>query len=326
MSYGVELIWDSQTADKQRFVKVRIDEIPAVQCFVATNGITGNRSLLIDFSGETVLPEFRIQRFRGVEIQILPLMDQRELAVILMENSLAGVVCLLTEDILKEIAECATATDAITATFRVISSWKRMFENLNLNGLSGEQQKGLFGELYFMQRLAEQNIDYQLVLDSWNGPDALNQDYVINGIGVEVKTTAANHPLVQVSNELQLSAQNLSNLFIYLVVIDERKGRLLTLNTLVSDLRQIFESSTELTDMFNDKLLKAGYQDDHFQQYENREYHVRDLKTYKVTEGFPCITLGIIPEGVHHVTYQIDTSACANFTIAVEELFVEISH
>ncbi|BAU51893.1 hypothetical protein MgSA37_00042 [Mucilaginibacter gotjawali] len=177
-----------------------------------------------------------------------------------------------------------------------------------------------------MKQLTQQGVDYQVALDSWNGPDALNQDYIINGTGVEVKTTAANHPFVQVSNELQLSAQNLSKLFIYLVVIDERKGHLLTLNSLVCELRRVFESSDELADMYNDKLLKAGYEDEHYRQYENREYHIRDIKIYSVIEGFPCITPRIIPEGVHHVTYQIDTSACADFKVSPEELFAEISY
>jgi len=324
MSYQTDLIWKSHAGDTQLYFRSKIEEITAVDCFIATNGITGNRTLLIDFDRKINIPDFRIQRFRGVEIQLLNLNDKYELAVILMENNLQEIFTLLAEDVLKEIAATENHQAAVNAAFRVISQWKRMFENLNLSGLTTEQQRGLFGELYFMQQCLLTGMEPHHVLDGWSGPDALNQDYILGGYGVEVKTTGANHALLQISNELQLAAGHLLKLFIYLVIIDERKGHLLTLNKLILQLHEYFAENSALTDLFNDKLLKAGYQESHAEQYENREYTIRNIKLYRVVDGFPCLTPPVLPEGVHHVSYQIETAACTDFELSPEELFAEI--
>lgn len=324
MIYETDLIWQAQAGNAQQYFRTKVDEITVVDCFIATNGITGNRLLLIDFDRGINLPEFKIQRFRGVEIQLLNLEDKHELAIILMENSLQDIFTLLAEDMLKEIATCENRQTAVITAFRVISQWKRMFESLNPSGLTGEQQKGLFGELYFMLQCILSGMEPGLILNGWSGPDALNQDFILNGNGVEVKTTGANHAVLQISNELQLTGSHLVKLFLCLVVIDERKGRLLTLNTLIADLHGYYASTPELQDLFNEKLLKAGYQKVHAEQYDNREYIIRNLRSYQVTEGFPCITPPDLRDGIHHVSYQIETAACTDFEISAENLFTGI--
>jgi hypothetical protein len=324
MNYQTDLIWQTHAGNTQQYFRTKIDEIKSLDCFIGTNGITGNRTLLIDFDKAIKLPDFKIQRFRGVEIQLLNLAEKYELAIILMENSLQDIFTLLAEDMLKEIAVCEDQQTAITAAFRVISHWKRMFESLSLSGLTAEQQKGLFGELYFMLQSILAGIEPGIILDGWSGPDALNQDYVINGTGIEVKTTGANHAILQISNELQLNGSHLEKLFIYLIIIDERKGRLLTLNTLISQLHVYYAANPDLTDLFNVKLLKAGYQDGQAKQYDNREYIIRSIKSHRIADGFPCITPPDLPDGIHHVTYQIETAACIDFEITPEELFAGI--
>jgi hypothetical protein len=321
MIYQTDLIWQSQAGNAQQYFRTKVDEIANVDCFIATNGITGNRLLLVDFDRKINLPEFKIQRFRGVEIQLLNLDDKYELAIILMESSLHGIFTLLAEDMLKEIATCENQQAAVITTFRVISQWKRMFESLSPSGLTGEQQKGLFGELYFMLQGILSGIEPGLILNGWSGPDALNQDFILNGNGIEIKATGANHAVLQISNELQLNGSHLVKLFIYLLIIDERKGRLLTLNTLIADLHLHYASIPEFTDLFNEKLLKAGYQEAHAEQYENREYIVRNSRSYQVTEGFPCITPPDLRDGIHHVSYRIETAACTDYEISTEDLF-----
>ena len=221
MRYEVALIWEDQSKVRESYTRTKIDEIDVVECYISTNGITGNKSILLDFKNGLNMAEVRSQRFRGVEIQILPFSDKFELAVILMDSSLESVFVLLAEDLLKEIAQVSNQEDAFIAAFRTIGLWKKMFENFTHIGLTSEQQRGLFGELFFMKKSISNGVGMNDILVSWTGPDAANQDYFLKNIKVEVKTSIANHPLLQISNEMQLASDSLSKLFIYFITLTD---------------------------------------------------------------------------------------------------------
>ncbi|WP_426582713.1 PD-(D/E)XK motif protein [Mucilaginibacter sp. R-33] len=324
MNYETELIWNSHVGDFQGYIKTKIPEIAVVDCYIATNGFTGNRALLIDFNIDLSTADFKFQRFRGVEIQILHLPDKQELAVILMENSLSGVFTLLVEDMLSEMSDCSNESMALAAAFRIIGLWKRMFENLSPDGLTAEQQRGLFGELYFMRQAVNEGISPALMLESWQGPDAANQDYIINNIGVEIKATAANHASIQISNEWQLSSAHLDKLFLYLLELTERKGEALTLNSIISELRNTFGTNPALMDNFSQKLIRAGYLDEHTALYQRKDYVVRRISAFQVTTGFPKISGEDVPDGIHSITYKIEPAACDDYRIEPDNLFANL--
>ncbi len=321
MAFEVDLIWQSQQAENSKFIKSIIDEISCVDCFLATNCITNTRNFLIDFDSDVDFANVSISRFKGVEIQVIQIDDKKELVIALLENSLRNIFTLLIEDILKELSICKDQKSALKAVFTVISLWKRLFENTQPDGLTIEKQIGLYGELYFLLKSIESKGAESHVLDAWLGPDGYNQDFIFNTSAVEIKTSAANHPAIGITNELQLYNDTNNDLYLYFVSIDVRKGKTNTLNTLVDFIKKNFQSQPDLISTFSLKLQKYGYYEKDKELYNNRQFIVRSVKTYQIADGFPTLTPANIPDGIFNVSYKIELSACASFELNAEKLY-----
>lgn len=321
MAFEVDLIWQSQQAENSKFIKSKIDEISCVDCFLATNCITNTRNFLIEFDDKVDFSNMGISRFKGVEIQIIQLDDKKVFVIALLENSLRNIFTLLIEDILKELSVSKNQTLALKAVFNVISLWRRLFENSQPDGLTIEKQIGLYGELYFLLKCIESKGAESHVLDAWLGPDGYNQDFIFNTSAVEIKTSAANHPAIGITNELQLYNDTDNDLYLYFLSIDIRKGKTNTLNTLIYFIRNTFQPQPELILIFNLKLQKYGYFEKDAELYNNRQFIVRSVRTYQIAEGFPTLTPTNIPDGIFNVSYKIELSACVGFELNAEKLY-----
>lgn len=159
------------------------------------------------------IPELKNYRFKGVEIFIVETDISRELNIYLLDNDLKDIFSLFIQNILEDIAESVTENEAVTKTLNVISKWKKLFDKINFNGLSIEQQKGLIGELLFINYLSEHQKSSTTILNAWTGPDFEDKDFVFGATGVEIKLTSSKYPKIKITNEGQLDAQNLNELF-----------------------------------------------------------------------------------------------------------------
>jgi hypothetical protein len=56
--------------------------------------------------------------------------------------------------------------------------------------------------------------------------------------------------------------------------------------------------------IFEQKLLESHYLPDHY--YDNYYYIVRHLSDYIVTDDFPKLYSGLIPNGILNVSYELD--------------------
>jgi hypothetical protein len=321
MAFEVDLIWQSQQAENSKFIKSKIDEITCVNCFLATNCITNTRNFLIEFDDKVDFSNVGISRFKGVEIQIIQLDDKKVFVIALLENSLRNIFTLLIEDILKELSISKDQSLALKAVFNVISLWRRLFENSQPDGLTIEKQIGLYGELYFLLKCIESKGAEIHVLDAWLGPDGYNQDFIFNTSAVEIKTSAANHPAIGITNELQLYNDTNNDLYLYFLSIDIRKGKTNTLNTLIDFIKTTFQSQPDLIRNFNMKLQKYGYYEKDTELYNNRQFIVRSVRTYQIADGFPTLTPANIPDGIFNVSYKIEFSACVGFELNAEKLY-----
>ena len=67
--------------------------------------------------------------------------DFHELNIYLLDNDLKDIFSLFIKIFLEDIAESVTENEAVNKTLNVISKWKKLFDKINFNGLSIEQQK-----------------------------------------------------------------------------------------------------------------------------------------------------------------------------------------
>ena len=320
---NIKSIWETQKPTGDIIIKTRIEDISHLNCYAATNHITGQHLYIMSVSKNVEIPELKNYRFKGVEIFPVETDDFRELNIYLLDNDLKDIFSLFIQNILEDIAESVTENEAVTKTLNVISKWKKLFDKINFNGLSLEQQKGLIGELLFINYLLEQGKSSTTLLNAWTGPDFEDKDFVFGGTGIEIKLTSSKYPKIKISNEGQLDAQNLTELFLILYTAEDVKENGFTLNSLVAQTQQKLSANIDELKFFNERLMLLGYFEEDKEHY-NKMYSLKKTYSYSVSEEFPKIIKSQLPIGVYNTSYFIELSAVENFSVEMEEIIQNI--
>jgi hypothetical protein len=322
----INSIWDNHKPTGEIIIKTKIAEITALNCYLASNHITGQHLFIITVKQNLAIPELKNYRFKGVEIFILENEDKNivELYIYLIDNELKNIFSLFIQNILEQIKNSHTEGEALKTTLNVISNWKRIFDKINFNGLSIKQQKGLIGELLFLHSLLINEKPIANILNSWTSTeeDFKAKDFTLTTVGVEVKFTASKQPRIHISNETQLDAQNLSNLFLILYSSEAVKDNGISLNSLVEQIRQTISTEEERR-LFNAKLQMNGYFDDDKEHYGSM-YSLKRTFIFKVTYDFPRIVQSQLPLGIYDTCYSIEISALEKYMVESESLFEKL--
>ena len=229
---NLKSIWDLQKPSKdQLIVKTRIDELSQFNCFAATNHLTGNHLFLMELSKNTIIPEFKNSSFRGVRIDVFDLNESKELNIYLIDNELKEIFSLFIENIIEEIIKTPTENEAVTITSNVIQKWKKLFDKLHAKGLTLEQQKGLIGELLFLDELIDSGLNPSYLLNCWTGPDFEDKDFTLGATCFEIKFTTSKLPRIKITSERQLDTSNIDNLFLNNYTSENLKENGISLNS-----------------------------------------------------------------------------------------------
>lgn len=316
---NIKSIWETQKPTGDIIIKTRIEDIPHLNCYAATNHITGQHLYIMSVSKNVEIPELKNYRFKSVEIFIVETDNFCELNIYLLDNDLKDIFSLFIQNILEDIAESVTENEAVTKTLNVISKWKKLFDKINFNGLSIEQQKGLIGELLFINHLLDHQKSSGTILNAWTGPDFEDKDFVFGATGIEIKLTSSKYPKLKITNEGQLDAQNLNELFLILYTAEDVKENGFTLNSLIDQTQQKLSNNIDELKFFNERLMLLGYFEEDKEHY-NKMYSLKKTYSFSVSEEFPKIIKSKLPVGVYNTSYLIELSAVENFTVEMEEL------
>lgn len=318
----IKEIWDNQKPTGDIIVKTKIDEIPHLRCYAATNHITGQHSYVMELAKNIIIPELKSYKFKGVAMFLAELDDVNELNIYLIDNELLDVFSLFIQDILKSVSISITEKDALITTLNVVSKWKRLFDKIQFNGLTIEQQKGLIGEMLFLNYLFDNKKNTSDIIQSWTGPNFDDKDFMFGSKGVEIKMTTSKYPKISITNERQLDTDNLNQLFLVLYVAEEVKDNGFTLNSIIETVTTKINTYEELA-FFNERLHLVGYHGEHRDHY-NRMYSLKNTFCYNVTLDFPKIVKEQLPMGVYNTSYSIELSAVEQFKISMEQVLIKI--
>jgi hypothetical protein len=317
---NIKSIWDNQKPTGDIIIKTRIDEIKHLICFAATNHITGQHLFILSVPNSIGIPELKSYRFKGVEIFRVDVEDKIELNIYLLDNELKDIFSLFIQNILEDLESSITDSEAITKTLNVVSKWKKLFDEINIKGLSIEQQKGLLGELMFLNFLLNHEKVSSNALDSWTSveKDFQAKDFTLGTIGIEIKFSSSKQPRIKISNERQLDSENLSNLFLVLYSGEAVKENGISLNSIVDQTRLNILTDEERS-IFNGKLQLSGYFDGDREHY-SKMFSIKNIFTFTVTPNFPKIVKSHLPLGIYDTSYSIEISAVENFMVEFEQI------
>lgn len=315
---NIKSLWETQKPTGDIIIKSRIEDIPHLNCYAATNHITGQHLYIMSISKSVEIPELKNYRFKGVEIFTIETENFCELNIYLLDNDLKDIFSLFIQNILEDIIASVTENEALVITLNIISKWKKLFDKINFNGLSIEQQKGLIGELLFFNYLLKNNKTSSSILQAWTGADFEDKDFVFGSVGVEIKLTSSKHPKIKITSERQLDAENLNKLFLILYTTEEVKENGVTLNSLVEQTKKNISTDNE-RNFFNERLLQLGYREDDRGQY-NKMYALKKTFCFTIRTDFPKIVKSQLPLGIYDTSYSIELSAVEKFVLEAEEI------
>ena len=317
-------IWDKQRSTGEIIIKTRVSEITQVDCFIATNSITKQYLFTMLISDDIVIPTLKHYRFKGVEVYVVPNDGKKEFFIYLLDDDLKDIFSLFIQNVLEAIQKCSTEKQVIEAALNIITKWKKLFDKISRDKLTIEEEKGLVGELLFLNSLLDNDKTEENAVNYWTSmePDFQAKDFNIKELGIEIKFSTANQPKIRIANEKQLDSEHLEKLFLLLYVAEVVKENGFSLNSIVQQIRQKLLLKEQL-DLFNAKLQLKGYLDRDMNMYNNR-YSLRDISVFEVTSDFPKIVKLHLPIGIYDVSYLIEISAIGNYKVDFEDIFLKI--
>lgn len=252
-----------------------------------------------------------------IQIDLYPDPNQKEKNILLFKlinNQHKDIFSVLCEDLIASITSETNEKQLVKIILNRFEKWKSLFTKIISEGLTSEEQRGLYGELYFLRKFIQVNDNLQHVLDSWVGSSKEVRDFQMRNWALEVKTTHGNnHQKVQISSERQLDITHLEKLFLYHISLEKVQESGETLNQIIASINNLLETDSIALNRFKSKLFEAGYFEQNTNLYDSVGYFIRQDTFYDVENNFPRIQENEIRSGVGDVKYSIILSQCENF-------------
>jgi len=313
-----------------------------------------NKGLLIRRFSGSVLPDvfvalqqpekmycIAISISQSIEINIAAFSNLQEISVDVLDGNLhpnkntlvfklvnvlhKDIFAVLCEDLVTSISSEQDEKSLVRTLLNRFEKWKSLFTKFALQGLTPEEQRGLFGELFFLRKYLANQSKVAEVINAWVGTSKEVRDFQYNSWALEVKTTIGNnHQKVHISSERQLDNSHLSNLFLYHISLEKAQESGETLNDIINSINLILNIDLTCKNRFKAKLYEAGYFEQQESLYNGIGYHIRKDNFYLVENEFPRIQESEIKSGVGDVKYSIILSQCQDYLQTEEQVFQKI--
>ncbi len=292
--------------------------------FYWARGVDGRVLLTLRHAIDSA-PPARLPRLSDIEVTLSPPEDSgtQLLAFKLLDSNQRDIFRILCQDIISAATQATSEASAVAAALSRTWRWHHLLRGGRGASLSPEEQKGLLGELFVLERLLLPCMDAQSAVTAWRGPLGAPKDFEIARVAIEAKTRRGGAtPSVTITSDSQLDESGVDSLFLHVVELDvapEKGDRGVSLNEVVERiggrLRSVDPGSIEI---FETLLSAAGYriEDD----YSDHHWLEGATHIYMVSGDFPRITSGEVRSGVSDVRYSVSLADCEPFETSVGAL------
>lgn len=193
-------------------------------------------------------------------------------------------------------------------------SWQKFLQYIKKDVISLQMQKGLLGELLFMQmEMKKDESKKDVILNSWVGPDGSDQDFVFPNKWAEIKAVAMSAEVVNISSLQQLDRNDEGTLEVYFLEETTSGVNRIYLTEVVKYIRSLLSDCLLLLDRFDMKLFKYGYQDSDTSEYDKHCFRLTDLRTYNVNKEFPRLIRCNTADEIVNCTYTLSLAAIEKY-------------
>lgn len=219
-----------------------------------------------------------------------------------------------------EALEAGASIGRIRLVQNVLAKWRRFWSGVGQGVLSKEQQIGLFGEIWFLNRWLSPSVGVTRAVQMWRGPTGARNDFEGQSFGIEVKTTGRVEASHIIHGLEQLLEPPDGALFLFSLSVRDEANGVETLPRMVQEMRDRLTEDYASLSQFDATLYAAGYDDRLTSEYAKLVLRIREEGLYRVNEGFPRLIpssiAGGLPPGVSTVTYELRLDAAAKWMVA----------
>ena len=227
----------------------------------------------------------------------------------LLSEAESEVFVEMCRDLLNFSEGAASSESAFQKFQRRYRQWQKLFAAGHSGLLSGEEQRGLIGELLFLRGQILSGREPAEAVGGWHGP--LTQDFSYSEKWYEIKTVLEKAEKVKISSLEQLSRGDAGELVVFRLAkisggADSFPPEKFTLNSLAEDLRQILEDSASADD-FDSRLIQAGYISR--EEYGADVYRTAEIMNFETGGNFPRLLRENLPPEIVEASYSLSLSA-----------------
>ena len=171
---------------------------------------------------------------------------------------------------------------------------------------------GLVAELLVLNRLLDRSPS---AWRAWRGPAGDRHDFRVGDTSLEVKASLHSGKSAVTINGLgQLEAPTEGTLYLLRIVLEPVTGGILSLASLARSAMSKADEPPRIETL----LAAAGCRNAYAEEWNRHSFRRESEQLYKIRPGFPRLTRtmlkdGLVPHGVHEVTYTIDLSVAEPF-------------
>ncbi|HHX8485350.1 TPA: PD-(D/E)XK motif protein [Vibrio diabolicus] len=316
MMINFEEKWDEVNISSRKNIRIRISAEHKLDLFI---GYSENGNRYFEFGSESsVINQEELPIFENITLLICVSNGICNLRITLEDNSLKDLFTIIISDLVNASLEANTIEGAAKIFINRLFRWAELLEERHRRGLTFSEQLGLYGELFYLERLISQKkIHIGTLINSWRGPEGDCRDIDLENTSIEIKTaltTAKNVLKISSLDQLDNDDKALVIARIQLSASDEG----LTFSKLIGNIKSHIDSSYLVFLEFMRKLYLSGY--DPNGEYVSNSYLMSSLKFYEVRENFPRLIPGNVNPAIRSAKYEIECNMLAEYEIQESSL------
>ncbi len=214
--------------------------------------------------------------------------------------------CLVTKDIAYKCSGI-TGSTLFDKTIELISSWAN-FLKPQRTGLSESEYVGLWGELFTLSNIILTNHTATDAVRFWVGPEGKKQDFTLNNIAIEVKTTFSSEARkITISSLEQLDKITERLYILHLIANPSTEPFSYSLRDLYEKFEQAIGPDLSCELLFLQKI--SGLYGKATERQLNSKNTLIAQTTYEVTDSFPCLRREDVPTSIANLKYDLLVSS-----------------
>lgn len=265
------------------------------------------------------------ERSRGIRVRtrLLSVQQQPErLFVDLICPTITGqdLFNLVGSAVIEQVELGVEPNAAVRTT---LGRWRRFWSGVPTSGLTDEELRGLFGELWFLCIwLLPHGVGH---VRHWIGPTGARNDFAWPDVAIEAKaSTSVRGHVHRINGVDQLDPPEDGELFVFSLRMREEPTASNSIVTLIASITGTIGTDDTALDAFESRLAQAGYSPLDADRYAEARFRVISEHLFRVGEGFPRLSAesfaGELPAGIERIEYEINLDVCPDLLVATSPI------